>query len=128
MILALINAYYKNPQLWNTSLSEKTNVKQKEDLLQAITDDLNSKFQLKLKLYTVKKKLNYICKQYEKEIQRQMDQDEDDVKSNLAESWYFENMSFLKSIVENKISLKRVRRFVMFRLGICALNSLVLLY
>ena len=126
MILALINAYYKYPQLWNTSLSEKINLKQKEDLLQAITDDLNTKFQLKLKLYTVKRKLNYICKQYEKEIQRQMDQDEPDIKSNLGDSWYFENMSFLKTIVENKISLKRVRRFVMLRLGICALNSLVL--
>ncbi|TMW54352.1 hypothetical protein DOY81_000531 [Sarcophaga bullata] len=107
LILALIDAYYKTPQLWNTSLSEKTNLKQKEDLLQAITDDINSKLQLKLKLYTVKKKLNYICKQYEKEVQRQMDQDEAGVKSNLADLWYFDKMSFLKSIVENKISIKK---------------------
>lgn len=117
MILALIDAYYRNPQLWNTSVSKKCSFKQKQDLLQAITDDINFKLQLKLKLHTVKKKLNYICKQYEREIEKQMNQEEKVTKYDNVGLWFFENMSFLKSVVENKISLKRVSLFESLRPG-----------
>lgn len=103
IILTLIEAYQNRPQLWNTAQSEKCNLKQKEDLLQSITDDINAKLNLKLKIYMVKKKLNSICKQYEKEVEQQMNEKEK-VDSEL---WYYENMNFLKSAVECKLKHKK---------------------
>ncbi|XP_046802051.1 uncharacterized protein LOC111687269 [Lucilia cuprina] len=107
LILGLIDAYYKNPQLWDTTLMERCNLKQKDDILQTITDELNANLKMKLKLYMVKKKLNFICKQYEKEIERQINENDNSKESQNSELWFFENMSFLKSTVENKLKLKR---------------------
>ncbi|KAI8122828.1 Zinc finger protein 62 [Lucilia cuprina] len=107
LILGLIDAYYKNPQLWDTTLMERCNLKQKDDILQTITDELNANLKMKLKLYMVKKKLNFICKQYEKEIERQINENDNSKESQNSELWFFENMSFLKSTIENKLKLKR---------------------
>lgn len=107
-ILLLIEAYRNYPQLWNTS--DKCNRKQKKDILQNITDHLNTKLKLKLKLYMVKKKINFIRKEYEKEVERQMNGQEKDKEELDSQLFYYENMNFLKAIVENKFKLvKRVR-------------------
>lgn len=73
---------------------------------------MNVKLNLKLKLFSVKTKLNVICKQYEKVIKREMDkEDNGNEQDNETESsglWYYENLNFLRTITENKIKNKRV--------------------
>ncbi|XP_065363377.1 zinc finger protein 486-like [Calliphora vicina] len=110
LILALIEEYYKKPQLWSTPLTESCNIKQKEDLWQSITDGLNAKLKMKLKLHMVKKKFNFICKQYEKEIERQMNVNEKNNETDNSDLWFYENMSFLKSTIESKFKFKLKRR------------------
>lgn len=78
------------------------------DLWQSITDELNAKLKMKLKLYMVKKKLNFICKQYEKEIEREINENEKNNETDNSDLWFYENMSFLKSTIECKLKLKRV--------------------
>ncbi|KAM7350214.1 uncharacterized protein ACRADG_008850 isoform 1-T2 [Cochliomyia hominivorax] len=106
-ILALIQAYHENPQLWNTSLAEKCNLKQKEHILQKITEDINTKLKMKLKLYMVKKKLNYICKQYEREVEKELNGSNENNGTENSKIWFYENMSFLKTITECKLKMKR---------------------
>lgn len=108
LILALIEGYYKNPQLWDTSLTERCNIKHREEIFQSITDEVNAKLNIKLRLYMVKKKLNSICKQYEKEIEKQMITSETNKSTENTDLWFYENMNFLKSIIECKLKLKKV--------------------
>ncbi|XP_065364736.1 zinc finger protein 267-like isoform X2 [Calliphora vicina] len=114
-ILALIEAYYKKSQLWNVSDSKKCSPKKRKILLQSITDELNVKLKTKLKSCTVNDKINLICKQYEKEIKRQLKKKEKNKdKKKVADSselWFYENMSFLKSIVESKLKQKKRKTY-----------------
>ncbi|KAM7350216.1 uncharacterized protein ACRADG_008851 [Cochliomyia hominivorax] len=105
LILALIEEYRNKPELWSISSEKKLTSKEKDEILKNIAVELNEKFDTKLKLYTVKTKLNNICKQYEEVIRKQISVDDnekiDDNES--SDLWYYEQLSFLKPTVENKI-------------------------
>ncbi|XP_075156867.1 uncharacterized protein LOC142230117 [Haematobia irritans] len=109
LITALIDAYKNMPRLWDVSHAEKCNgQKQRDELFQNITDKLNDVLKIELTLDMVKKKVMQISKEYEKEAEKRI-YNEENGKTYIPKIWYYENMEFLKASIENKLKTKRKR-------------------
>ncbi|XP_073828953.1 uncharacterized protein [Musca autumnalis] len=107
IIIALIEAFKNTPQLWDTTHPQKCNsLKEKDGFFKNITDSINLQFKDCQTLEQVKKRINGICKEYEKEVERKIYGKSRGEKSDV---WFFENMEFIKESIENKVKLKRKR-------------------
>uniref|UniRef100_A0A1I8MBW6 Zinc-finger double domain protein n=1 Tax=Musca domestica TaxID=7370 RepID=A0A1I8MBW6_MUSDO len=106
-VVALIDAFKTTPQLWDSTHPQKCNsLKEKDELFKNITDSINLQFKETQTLEQVKKKLNGICKEYEKEVEKKIYGKSRGEKTQL---WFHDNMEFLKPLIENKVKLKRKR-------------------
>lgn len=94
------------PQLWDLSHPEKcTSQRKKEECFKTIAENLNSQLKQKLTSEIVKKKINNLRRDYEKEIERKLHGEESNDNEN-TELWYMERMEFLRGTVENKLKLR----------------------
>lgn len=109
LVPVLLEAYKNMPQLWDLSHPEKcTSQRKKEECFKTIAENLNSQLKQKLTSEIVKKKINNLRRDYEKEIERKLHGEESNDNEN-TELWYMEQMEFLRGTVENKLKL-RVRK------------------
>uniref|UniRef100_A0A1A9WIN2 Protein krueppel n=1 Tax=Glossina brevipalpis TaxID=37001 RepID=A0A1A9WIN2_9MUSC len=101
IISALIDLFKPHEFLWNSQHSESRNIVLRRDILQNITDELNTKFKTHLKMEIIRKKINILRRDYTLEVEKRMDRMlEREETSNL---WYYDKMEFLKPSIEYKI-------------------------
>lgn len=92
--------------MWDSTHPQKCNsLKEKDELFKNITDSINLQFKENQTLEQVKKKLNGIFKEYEKEVEKKI---YDKSRGEKTQLWFHDNMEFLRPLIENKVKLKRV--------------------
>lgn len=105
IISNIIAAYKNKPQLWRNGMREKINSKQKEDLMQELTQEINTKCDTNFKWTLIRKQLTKLQQNYQNEIEEQLKSSEANANFKL---WYAQDMDYLRETVLQKLKHKRV--------------------
>ncbi|XP_013103790.1 uncharacterized protein LOC106084567 [Stomoxys calcitrans] len=104
-VMALIEAYKNQPQLWNQKYPQFALKKKHDKYLEEIREELKKQMNLSLTCSLISAVITYLCRKYRQDLKRlrltELHEERPDDKN--PPSWFFMHLEFLKPIVEKTL-------------------------
>lgn len=97
-VTALINAFKNQPNLWNKNCFRLKGKRQ--EYLEQIAQELKSQINVDVTWVQAGFLVSYLCQKYREDL-KEIKAAKEDSLNNFTPSWYFQELHFLKSRVEN---------------------------